>query len=54
MLLLSFPKLCFTLSMYTKFYSLGFLTLQVSDFGLAKLALDANTHITTRVMGTFG
>ncbi|XP_004490288.1 proline-rich receptor-like protein kinase PERK8 isoform X2 [Cicer arietinum] len=27
---------------------------RVSDFGLAKLALDANTHITTRVMGTFG
>ncbi|KAG5062959.1 hypothetical protein AAZX31_02G122200 [Glycine max] len=27
---------------------------KVSDFGLAKLALDANTHITTRVMGTFG
>lgn len=27
---------------------------QVSDFGLAKLALEANTHITTRVMGTFG
>ncbi|KAF5202762.1 Receptor-like kinase [Thalictrum thalictroides] len=27
---------------------------QVSDFGLAKLALDAFTHITTRVMGTFG
>ncbi|THG21088.1 proline-rich receptor-like protein kinase PERK9 [Camellia sinensis] len=27
---------------------------QVSDFGLAKLALDANTHITTRVIGTFG
>ncbi|KAE9605647.1 hypothetical protein Lal_00024866 [Lupinus albus] len=27
---------------------------QVSDFGLAKLALDAYTHITTRVMGTFG
>ncbi|CAH8390161.1 unnamed protein product [Eruca vesicaria subsp. sativa] len=26
----------------------------VSDFGLAKLALDSNTHITTRVMGTFG
>lgn len=26
----------------------------VSDFGLAKLALDANTHVTTRVMGTFG
>ncbi|ESQ34252.1 hypothetical protein EUTSA_v10006899mg [Eutrema salsugineum] len=26
----------------------------VSDFGLAKLALDCNTHITTRVMGTFG
>uniref|UniRef100_A0A2P2IQ68 non-specific serine/threonine protein kinase n=1 Tax=Rhizophora mucronata TaxID=61149 RepID=A0A2P2IQ68_RHIMU len=27
---------------------------KVSDFGLAKLALDAYTHITTRVMGTFG
>ncbi|KAI4379176.1 hypothetical protein MLD38_005506 [Melastoma candidum] len=27
---------------------------RVSDFGLAKLAADANTHITTRVMGTFG
>ncbi|CAK8540892.1 unnamed protein product [Lathyrus sativus] len=26
----------------------------VSDFGLAKLALDSNTHVTTRVMGTFG
>ncbi|CAN1296193.1 Proline-rich receptor-like protein kinase PERK10 [Linum perenne] len=28
--------------------------LQVSDFGLAKLNPDANTHITTRVMGTYG
>lgn len=27
---------------------------RVSDFGLAKLAADLNTHITTRVMGTFG
>ncbi|KAF3520527.1 hypothetical protein DY000_02062892, partial [Brassica cretica] len=27
---------------------------RVSDFGLARLALDCNTHITTRVMGTFG
>ncbi|KAL8052773.1 hypothetical protein ABFX02_05G027000 [Erythranthe guttata] len=27
---------------------------RVSDFGLAKLAVDANTHVTTRVMGTFG
>ncbi|CAO2830073.1 unnamed protein product [Amaranthus hypochondriacus] len=27
---------------------------QVSDFGLAKLAVDAETHISTRVMGTFG
>ncbi|XP_072995440.1 proline-rich receptor-like protein kinase PERK8 [Typha latifolia] len=27
---------------------------QVSDFGLARLALDANTHVSTRVMGTFG
>ncbi|KAJ6772083.1 PROLINE-RICH RECEPTOR-LIKE PROTEIN KINASE PERK10 [Salix koriyanagi] len=31
-----------------------YFTLQVSDFGLAKLALDSNTHVTTRVMGTFG
>ena len=28
--------------------------LQVSDFGLAKLAADMYTHVTTRVMGTFG
>ncbi|KAK8965576.1 Proline-rich receptor-like protein kinase PERK8 [Platanthera guangdongensis] len=27
---------------------------QVSDFGLARLAMDAWTHVTTRVMGTFG
>ncbi|KAH9613040.1 hypothetical protein KSS87_005469 [Heliosperma pusillum] len=27
---------------------------QVSDFGLAKLAMDAETHVSTRVMGTFG
>ncbi|CAI9096339.1 OLC1v1032449C1 [Oldenlandia corymbosa var. corymbosa] len=27
---------------------------RVSDFGLAKLCQDANTHISTRVMGTFG
>nr|XP_043640253.1 proline-rich receptor-like protein kinase PERK9 [Erigeron canadensis] len=27
---------------------------RVSDFGLAKLAADMNTHVTTRVMGTFG
>ncbi|XP_048228923.1 proline-rich receptor-like protein kinase PERK9 [Ricinus communis] len=27
---------------------------KVSDFGLAKLAIDADTHVTTRVMGTFG
>ncbi|KAL5725993.1 Proline-rich receptor-like protein kinase perk9 [Ranunculus cassubicifolius] len=27
---------------------------QVSDFGLAKLALDSYSHVTTRVMGTFG
>ncbi|KAM3332270.1 hypothetical protein ACQJBY_027837 [Aegilops geniculata] len=27
---------------------------QVSDFGLARLAADSNTHVTTRVMGTFG
>lgn len=27
---------------------------RVADFGLAKLAQDANTHVSTRVMGTFG
>uniref|UniRef100_J3ME91 non-specific serine/threonine protein kinase n=1 Tax=Oryza brachyantha TaxID=4533 RepID=J3ME91_ORYBR len=27
---------------------------QVADFGLAKLANDAHTHVSTRVMGTFG
>ncbi|KAK3141025.1 hypothetical protein QOZ80_5AG0409060 [Eleusine coracana subsp. coracana] len=27
---------------------------KVADFGLARLALDAVTHVTTRVMGTFG
>ncbi|XP_072981983.1 proline-rich receptor-like protein kinase PERK8 isoform X2 [Typha latifolia] len=27
---------------------------QVADFGLARLAMDAATHVTTRVMGTFG
>ncbi|XP_074309535.1 proline-rich receptor-like protein kinase PERK8 isoform X2 [Silene latifolia] len=27
---------------------------QVADFGLAKLAMDADTHVSTRVMGTFG
>ncbi|CAN6324392.1 unnamed protein product [Urochloa humidicola] len=26
----------------------------VADFGLAKLTTDANTHVSTRVMGTFG
>ncbi|XP_052205943.1 proline-rich receptor-like protein kinase PERK8 [Diospyros lotus] len=27
---------------------------QVADFGLARLAMDTNTHVSTRVMGTFG
>lgn len=27
---------------------------QVADFGLAKLSSDTNTHVSTRVMGTFG
>ncbi|KAH7867600.1 hypothetical protein Vadar_034711 [Vaccinium darrowii] len=27
---------------------------QVADFGLAKLSSDVNTHVSTRVMGTFG
>ncbi|KAF2323403.1 hypothetical protein GH714_035316 [Hevea brasiliensis] len=28
--------------------------LQVADFGLAKYSLDTDTHVSTRVMGTFG
>lgn len=31
-----------------------FLFFQVSDFGLAKLSSDKDTHVSTRVMGTFG
>lgn len=27
---------------------------QVADFGLAKLSNDTNTHVSTRIMGTFG
>lgn len=30
------------------------LEFQVADFGLAKLASDTHTHVSTRVMGTFG
>lgn len=30
------------------------INLQVADFGLAKLSQDNNTHVSTRVMGTFG
>ncbi|KAF5945735.1 hypothetical protein HYC85_015963 [Camellia sinensis] len=31
-----------------------FASLKLQDFGLAKLSSDVNTHISTRVMGTFG
>lgn len=49
----------FMFAVFHKYLMVDFLFLflfflQVSDFGLAKLALDANTHVTTRVMGTFG
>jgi len=27
---------------------------QVADFGLAKFSADMDTHVSTRVMGTFG
>jgi hypothetical protein len=30
------------------------LFVQVADFGLAKHSLDTETHVSTRVMGTFG
>ena len=29
-------------------------SIQVADFGLAKFASDTDTHVSTRVMGTFG
>ncbi|KAG6486273.1 hypothetical protein ZIOFF_054843 [Zingiber officinale] len=32
----------------------SYLVVQVADFGLAKFASDNNTHVSTRVMGTFG
>lgn len=31
-----------------------FFFFQVADFGLAKFSSDVNTHVSTRVMGTFG
>ena len=33
---------------------LRMLIIQVADFGLAKLSSDTYTHVSTRVMGTFG
>lgn len=35
-------------------FCLDFFLFQVADFGLAKLTSDTNTHVSTRVMGTFG
>jgi hypothetical protein len=32
----------------------GLCCMQVVDFGLARIASDNNTHVSTRVMGTFG
>jgi serine/threonine protein kinase len=34
--------------------SLNDMKIQVADFGLAKLSSDTHTHVSTRVMGTFG
>lgn len=33
---------------------MNFSCLKVADFGLAKLSSDNITHVSTRVMGTFG
>lgn len=30
------------------------ITFQVADFGLARFYSDTDTHVSTRVMGTFG
>ena len=58
-----FPKQCLSSNGFSIQYLLRLRTLcaygrisgwQVADFGLAKLAGDTNTHVTTRVMGTFG
>jgi hypothetical protein len=40
--------------MLTKLVDHAFLLIQVADFGLAKLSSDNYTHVSTRVMGTFG
>lgn len=42
---------CCALKMCAYIYNL---ISQVADFGLAKFTSDANTHVSTRVMGTFG
>lgn len=42
------PPICGVLLYYLCFFS------QVADFGLAKISSDVNTHVSTRVMGTFG
>lgn len=44
---------CFVLSKCVLIYIYNFIS-QVADFGLAKFTSDANTHVSTRVMGTFG
>lgn len=50
---LSSLKSCIHHPLYIFGFS-GLFSLQVADFGLAKLAMDAETHVSTRVMGTFG
>lgn len=35
-------------------YKAMFCVFQVADFGLAKIDSETNTHVSTRVMGTFG
>ena len=47
----------FDVKLYNMMSILGYFIyflFQVADFGLARYSLDTETHVSTRVMGTFG
>jgi hypothetical protein len=47
-------KLYNMMSILGCFFIYLFFLFQVADFGLARYSLDTETHVSTRVMGTFG
>lgn len=53
-LIIKYINKFFNLSKSIKIYADIYTCFQVADFGLAKLSSDTNTHISTRIMGTFG